>query len=278
MVILRGACFIGANTMPSTYGFAIHAFDSNIQVATGCLEAYALLERYVFPSLPRLVSDAGKPGIFIRLDRVGDQFELSADDVAVASASQVIDLVPELIRVLDETVIQHLTTMRAVHAGCVLWREQVLLLPGMTHAGKSSLVAELLRRGATYFSDEYALIDAEGRVHPYPRPLLLRNGCPEQFPVLAGECNALIGDTPAPVGWILALEYLPECTWSVAAVPQSEALLILLRNTPHILAETRDMVEIFQRAVAGAACYSGRRSEAAEAVGQILQLLNGPAA
>jgi len=263
--------------MPSSHGFGVHAFGSHIQVAAECIEAYTILERYVFPSLPRLVGVAGKPDIFIRLDRVGDQFALSADDVMVASASQAISLVPELIRVLDETVIHHLTTMRAVHAGCVLWAERALLLPGTTHAGKSSLVAELLRRGATYFSDEYALIDAEGRVHPYPRPLLLRNGCPEQFPVLAGEYNALIGDTPVPVGWILSLEYLPECTWSVAVVPQSEALLILLRNTPHILAESLDMVETFQRAVAGAACYVGHRSEAAEAVDQILQLIDSPA-
>jgi len=264
--------------MPSTYGFAIHAFDSNIQVATGCLEAYAILERYVFPSLPRLVGVAGKPDIFIRLDRVADQSQLSVDGAVVASSGRTISLVSDLIRALDDAVIKSLTALRAVHAGAVLLGERALLLPGITHAGKSSLVAELLRRGATYFSDEYALIDSEGHVHPYPRPLLLRNASSEQSPVLPAECNARTGNSSAPVGWILSLEYRPEGAWSVEAVPQSEALLILLRNTPHILAETRDMVEIFQRAVAGAACYSGRRSEAAEAVGQILQLLNGPAA
>ena len=109
----------------------------------------------------------------IRLDRVADQFQLSVDGVVVASAGRAISLVPDLIRALDDAVVQRLTTLRAVHAGAVLWGERALLLPGVTHAGKSSLVAELLRRGATYFSDEYALIDSEGRVHPYPRPLLL---------------------------------------------------------------------------------------------------------
>jgi hypothetical protein len=148
-----------------------------------------------------------------------------------------------------------------------------LLLPGITHAGKSSLVAELLRRGATYFSDEYALIDSEGRVHPYPRPLLLRNGSPEQSPVLPSEYNARIGDTSAPVGWILSLEYLPESTWSIATVHQSEALLILLRNTPHVLSESPDLVAVFQRAVAGATCYVGDRPDVDEAASQILRLI-----
>ena len=48
-------------------------------------------------------------------------------------------------------MIERLTTLRALHAGAVVWNQRALLLPGATHAGKSSLVAELLRRGATYF-------------------------------------------------------------------------------------------------------------------------------
>jgi hypothetical protein len=145
----------------------------------------------------------------------------------------------------------------------------------MTHAGKSSLVAELLRHGATYFSDEYALIDAEGRVHPYPRPLLLRNGRPEQFPVLPGECGSSAGDSPAPRGWIFSLEYKTASTWNVSAVSQGEALMILLRNTPHVLAESPDLVGIFQRAVAGAVCYKGQRSEVSDSVEEILRLVGG---
>jgi hypothetical protein len=207
---------------------------------------------------------------------VGEQLQLSVEDVVVTSASRAIHLVPALIRVVDEAVIQRLTGLRAVHAGTVVLGGRALLLPGATHAGKSSLVAELLRRGATYFSDEYALIDSQGRVHPYPRPLLLRNGCPEQVPMLAGECNAPVGDAPAPIGWILALEYQPAETWSVAAVPQSEGLLTLLRNTPHVLADSPDMVAAFQRAVAGATCYAGRRTEARDAAEEIFRLVGNP--
>ena len=262
--------------MPITYGFEMRAFGCNILVEADCLETYTILERYVFPSFPRLVSTTAEPDIFIRLDRVANQSQLSIDAVVVASAGRTISLVPDLIRALDDAVIQRLAALRAVHAGAVLWGERALLLPGVTHAGKSSLVAELLRRGATYFSDEYALIDSEGRVHPYPRPLLLRNGSPEQFPVLPAECNASIGDNPAPVGWILSLEYLPENTWSVAAVSQSEALLLLLRNTPHVLSESPDLVAVFQRAVAGTTCFVGRRPGANEAVSQILRLIVSP--
>jgi hypothetical protein len=258
------------------YGFEVRAFDCNVRVAANCLETYIILERYVYPSFPRRAKTSYKTDIFVRVDRVADQFQLSVDGVMVSSAALANILVPDLIRALDDVVIRRLTEFHAVHAGAVLLGEQALLLPGITHAGKSSLVAELLRRGATYFSDEYALIDSAGRVHPYPRPLLLRNGSPEQSPWLPAECNARTGDGPVPVGWILSLEYLPESTWSVEAVCQSEALLILLRNTPHLLSESPNMVAVFQRAVAGAKCYVGRRAEADEAVSRILQLVGGP--
>lgn len=253
--------------------FGVHAFGCNLRLAASSAEAHAMLEQYVFPSLPRTAS-TGTPDISIRVDRIASGFQLSVDDAAMASAAQPVDLVPDLIRALDDAVIQRLTTLRAVHAGTVLWEGRALLLPGMSHAGKSSLVSHLLRRGAVYLSDEYALIDSQGYVHPYPRPLLVRNGCTEQFPVLAGEYNASVGETPAPVGCIFALRYHSTGGWNIKPITQGEALLTLLRNTPHVLAESPNLVETFQRAVSGAACYVGTRGEAAHAADRILQLMS----
>ena len=121
--------------MPNTHGFEVRAFGCSIQVATECPEAHAILERYVLPSLPRMASAADHPDIFIRIVRVVDQFQLLVDDVVVASACEVMSLVTDLVRVLDEAVIERLTTLRAVHAGAVLWKGRALLLPGATHAG-----------------------------------------------------------------------------------------------------------------------------------------------
>src|SRR5919198_2175039 len=58
-----------------------------------------------------------------------------------------------------------------VHAGVVGWRGRAIVLPGRSCSGKTTLVAELLRAGATYLSDEFAVIDGRGRVHPFAKPL-----------------------------------------------------------------------------------------------------------
>src|SRR6201989_340392 len=43
-----------------------------------------------------------------------------------------------------------------VHAGAVGWRGRAILIPGRSFSGKTTLVAELVKAGAKYYSDEYA--------------------------------------------------------------------------------------------------------------------------
>jgi hypothetical protein len=255
----------------------VRAFGCTIDINSEGHEAYSFLQHHVFPSLPREDAGADPPDISIRMVEAAGQFHTSVGDVAVASADRPKELAIRLINAIDEAVLRRLRGLHAVHAGAVLIGGQALLLPGSTHAGKSSLVAELLRRGARYFSDEYALIDAKGRVHSYPRPLLLRNGTPQQFPVLPEECNSSAADSSATVGWILLLKYQAGSTWEVAKMPQSMALLALLQNTPHTLADSPGIVGSFERAVAGAICLSGQRAEAADAVDQIMHLVKASA-
>ena len=61
-----------------------------------------------------------------------------------------------------------------IHAGSVGWRGRAIILPGNSHFGKTTLVAELARSGAEYYSDEYAIIDEAGLVHPFARKLTMR--------------------------------------------------------------------------------------------------------
>src|SRR5215211_2276681 len=64
-------------------------------------------------------------------------------------------------------IAQHAPAHIFVHAGVVAHRGHAVLIPGMTFSGKTTLVAELVRAGATYYSDEYAALDEDGLVHPY---------------------------------------------------------------------------------------------------------------
>jgi hypothetical protein len=62
-----------------------------------------------------------------------------------------------------------------VHAGVVGRRNLAIILTGKSYTGKTTLVRELIRSGADYYSDEYAVLDAGGKVHPFLRPLEIRS-------------------------------------------------------------------------------------------------------
>ncbi len=109
----------------------------------------------------------------------------------VSSAHDLRSLAVETVRLIDEGLVKRITGLTAVHAGVVELGGRALLLPGSTKSGKSSLVAELLRHGAVYFSDEYALIDAQGRAHPYPSSIDDPQCRPGPVSLVAGgmECS-----------------------------------------------------------------------------------------
>lgn len=61
-----------------------------------------------------------------------------------------------------------------VHAGVAALDGVAVVLPAPPDHGKSTTVAALVRSGFDFLSDEAAALDpADGRVHPFPRPLML---------------------------------------------------------------------------------------------------------
>jgi hypothetical protein len=261
--------------MQTTLEFGISAFDCNICIENLCPELHDALERYILPPLPRNRVPSSSRDVLISIDRVAGRYRLAIDGIEATSSPNVSELILATLKAIDDAVIYRLQTLKAVHAGAVVFQSQAILFPGVTHAGKSSLVAELLRRGARLLSDEYALIDKAGRVHSYPRPIMLRDSRHMQSPVLPGEFGSQFTTGPVPVGWIMALEYWPESIWEVRDVPQGEALMILLRNTPHPMADSPEMISSFMNAVSSARCLTGYRGHVAQSADQILKLISG---
>ena len=102
-----------------------------------------------------------------------------------------------------------------VHAGVVAHRGRAIVIPGRTMSGKSTLVAELIKRGATYFSDEYAVLDEHGLVHPFAKPVSLRQAGPfyDAVDYAAEHFGATIGVAAVPVGLVVITRYLAGANW-----------------------------------------------------------------
>lgn len=158
-----------------------------------------------------------------------------------------------------------------VHAGVVGWRGRAIVLPGRTMTGKTTLVAALVKAGTTYYSDEYAVFDERGLVHPYPKPLTLRsadgNGKHE---CTAAELRGTVGTTPLPVGLVVATAYHSNGRWRPRTLSAGQAALALFDNTVVARLRPEAALTTFKHALRGAIALRGARGEAGDVVGALL--------
>jgi hypothetical protein len=162
-----------------------------------------------------------------------------------------------------------------VHAGVVGWGKKAIVIPGVSHSGKTSLVRELVKAGATYYSDEYAVLDDKGRVHPFPKPLGIRvSGSSEQKRVRVEEFGGIVGIKPLPVGLVVLSKYIENGCWRPRRISPGRGVLGLLANTvPAQLQPDRSLAAL-QRVVEIAPVVRSSRGEAAETARQILSSLS----
>ncbi len=164
-----------------------------------------------------------------------------------------------------------------VHAGVVGWRGRAILLPGSSRSGKTTLVAALVRGGASYLSDEFAPLDEQGLVHPFAKPLTIRGsgGCDlhaRRRPV--EELGGRRADGPLPVGLVAFSEYHSDGAWAPAVVTPGHALLRILAHTVPARLRPEASLDVLGRVVARALLLDGPRGEADETARRLLRALD----
>jgi hypothetical protein len=154
-----------------------------------------------------------------------------------------------------------------VHAGVVGWRGRAIIIPGRSFSGKTTLVAEFVRAGATYYSDEYAVLDSSGRVHAYPKPMAIREpGTQRQRRSSAQTLGRPSRMTPLPVGLVLLTKYRAGARWRPRVLSAGQGVLSLLRNTVSARRRPEVALATLAKVVSRALVLEGSRGEAAEVI------------
>ena len=163
-----------------------------------------------------------------------------------------------------------------VHAGVVGWKGQAIVIPGRSYSGKSTLVAELVRAGATYYSDEYAVLDSRGRVHPFLKPLELREeGEFTQTKITAAELGGHSGTKPLPVGVVLMTQFKSGARWRPRKLTAGRGVLEMLFNTVSARRSPERALATLQRVAEQADVLKGVRGNATEVVEALLRRVEG---
>jgi hypothetical protein len=161
-----------------------------------------------------------------------------------------------------------------VRAGAVGWGGRAVVVLGLPSAGTSTLVAALVRAGAAYYSDRFAVFDGSGHVFPYAAPLSLGsdNGDPPSE-LSADALGGERGRAALPLGLVVMTEYSGGARWRPRVLSPGQAVLALMRHT--VVARVRPgfALRTLERAVGTAAALEGRRGEAAQAATSLLRYL-----
>jgi predicted NACHT family NTPase len=144
-----------------------------------------------------------------------------------------------------------------VRAGVVGWQGRAIIITGDEGSGKTTVVKELVKRGATYYSDEYAMLDSKGRVHPYV-------GLTDEF------SDKQIGQQPLPVGTILVTRYKEGARFRPRKLTEGQAALELLAHTSATRRIPETALTFAQKAVSQARAFKGVRGEASQLVEWLL--------
>jgi hypothetical protein len=149
-----------------------------------------------------------------------------------------------------------------VHAGVVGHRGKTIVLPGLSFAGKTTLVAALVRAGASYYSDEFAVLDDEGLVHPYAKPLSLRDADLLQTEHPVESLGGVAGHEPLPIGAIAVTTFKPGGQWEPKRLSAGEGAIAMLSNTVPARERPQESMHAIRRAIDGAVVLESERGEA----------------
>lgn len=164
------------------------------------------------------------------------------------------------------TVAEYAESRVFVHAGVVGWKGRAIVLPARSFQGKTTLVAELVRNGASYYSDEYAIFDENGLVHSFPRMLAMRGIEDEyiQTDVSVDSLGGEFGTDPIPVGMVLITEFDPDSIWQPEVLSEGAGVMELIPHTIPIRFNPEFSLKVLKIIVNRAIIAKSLRNEAKE--------------
>ncbi len=265
----RGRCALARCTRGFiAYGVPFHLCADSESVLQ------AMLSVLPFGTATARISASSAAAFTLATPRDGSRFKLSRDALTIAHGD---DLDAALALLGQELLLHvgvHAPDRIFVHAGVVSLRGRALLLPGFSCAGKTTLVAELIQRGATYYSDDYALLDARGMVHPYARDLQVREpGRSARKKIAAADLNGKTASEPGAVALVVFTEFVEGAAWHPEPLSPGLAALEMLRHAIAARQRPAQSMAAIERVMSSATAWRSPRGEASLAAESLLRLL-----
>lgn len=206
-------------------------------------------------------------------------FQISRGGEVLIAGGAAADFIDSAISQIRLTVAEFAEGAVFLHAGVVGWRGRAVIIPASSFAGKTTLVAELIKNGAVYYSDEYAVLDADGLVYPYPKKLSMRGIIDDyrQTDVTAASFGAQTGTAALPVGMILISRFdnnekPPE--FNLEILSSGQGMIEVLAHSISIRRNPKFVLKVLNKVTSRAIIAKSQRGEAKLFVARLIEYLN----
>jgi hypothetical protein len=256
-------------SVPAPWSLAFESFGVRVRVTADTPE---VIERIpsMLPAGARSCPTSTAQESFGVLAEAGDSYQFTRGGSPVAGELELEFALMLLENQLRIYVGLHAPNRIFVHAGVVAHGGWAIVLPGSSFAGKTTLVLALVSAGAHYYSDEFAVLDELGLVHPYAKSPSLRDprrdrsdGRVERFGVEAGA-------RPLRIGAVVLTTYRAGAGWKPTPLSRGRGVLEMLANTLAVLKRSEEALRVIARALDGAVVLEGQRGEAEEIATRML--------
>jgi HprK-related kinase A len=193
-------------------------------------------------------------------------------------------VLPHVEWAINSLVARHLPSYYQIHASVVSRHGTAVVFPGLPGQGKSTLAAALLRRGWSYLSDEFALIDPDTRLLvPYPKALCIKAGAFNMLEALGLPLDlsyVLLKGTkgrvamlsplavrhdavcePCPIGAIMFPEWSPGQQPALEPMPRAQGLFQLIQVSFNFVKFRRGGFDLLAEIVRQVRCYRLRTGD-----------------
>lgn len=196
------------------------------------------------------------------------EFHRNENSIGRLSKSQMMDLFNSRLRL---TVAEFAVSKVFLHAGVVAWKGRAIIIPAESFRGKTTLVAELVKKGALYYSDEYAVLNKNGFVQSFPKPLSLRvtEDKYAQTDYSVESLGGRAGKKNIPVGMVLITKFDSRLTtkkWKPKLLSAGNGVMEIIPHTVSIRNNTKFALNVLNKVASRAIIAKSKRGEAKEFV------------
>ena len=263
--------------MPShKYKISFESFGVKIGVAANVPEALEAIEGRLEAALPgchRSIPDGNTDFQFSINWNTSGQGSLFLGGKRLHRRVGRDEALRSLVSTIRLTVAENAVDHVFVHAGVAAWYGRAIVIPGKSYSGKTTLTLELVKRGATYYSDEYAIIDRAGLVHPFLKDISLRlTDDVQQTEYSVEEFNGTKADGPVRAGLVLFTKFHRNARWKPERLSRANGILELIKDVVPIRRDPKFVMDVLNSLAADVKFIRSKRSEATAVVEEIVEL------